>query len=138
MADCQEVTDAVNATEMNLQPVNAPAPRRRSAATTKARSTCSSTTSRTPPAATGRTVQCPAQTVVLPAEPKPLRFDATYATSGKTNFWGDDQGAAAEYVIGRTADVAIPAGTAYLRFNHSYAFEDAPGNRRRYDGGQLR
>ena len=63
VADCEEVKDAVDATEMNLQPAVAPAARgadlRRGR---RARSISSSTTSRTRAAATGRTPRCPAPT----------------------------------------------------------------------------
>jgi bacillolysin len=63
-------------------------------------------------------------------------FDATYATSGTTNLFGDDRGAAGESLISMTRDVAIPAGsTAYLRFNHAYGFES--GSSEAFDGGQV-
>ncbi|MGQ9556029.1 MAG: M4 family metallopeptidase, partial [Anaerolineae bacterium] len=63
-------------------------------------------------------------------------FDATYATSGTTNFWGYDQPSRGDYVIALTRDIALPADTAaYLRFNHSYQFEVYAG--RYCDGGMV-
>ena len=63
--------------------------------------------------------------LVLPAEPEPgAGFDATYATSGVTNFFGIDRPTRSDTFIAQTASVALPAGaTTYLRFNHAYHFE---------------
>ncbi|HEX7059846.1 MAG TPA: M4 family metallopeptidase, partial [Solirubrobacterales bacterium] len=137
-SDCVEVTDAVDATEMNQQPLNGPAPEA---------PVCG--TSQTPvglffddlenPASGNWThgAQSGTDGWYYPQNPNPFSFDATYATSGDMNIWGNDEGSAADYSIAGTVDVAIPAGAVYLRFDHSYAFEDKAKDGTRYDGGQL-
>ena len=59
-------------------------------------------------------------------------FDATYASSGTTNVWGDNGEIPSDSAIRMTNAVAIPAG-AFLNFNHAFGFEDDPGGA--YDGG---
>lgn len=84
-----------------------------------------------------------------PQNPNPYApaFDATYATSGTTNFFGLDSGdpgrngagvvAPGEHGDGRiamTADVDLPEGTTpYLRFRHAFGFEAGGGVN--WDGG---
>ena len=76
-----------------------------------------------------------------PQNSNPYGFDATYATSGVTNFWGYNRGAIppsslppSDYAIRMTGDVALPgSGPIYLHFNHAYGFEDDPNGA--YDGG---
>ncbi|MGH2657149.1 MAG: M4 family metallopeptidase, partial [Actinomycetota bacterium] len=78
-----------------------------------------------------------------PQNSHPYAFDATYATSGVTNFWGYNRGAfppstsvPSDYSIRMTGDVALPAsGSVYLHFNHAFGFEDDPSFA--YDGGVL-
>jgi len=129
-ADCQEVEDAVDATEMNQQPASCPA--------TEA-SVCDSGSPNnlffddlentasgnwTHAAITG------SDEWYYPQTANPYGFDATYATSGVYNLWGYDQSAIGDYYIEMTSDVALPSGiTAYLHFNHAHMFEDD------YDGG---
>ncbi|MBA3307268.1 MAG: M4 family metallopeptidase [Chloroflexi bacterium] len=55
-------------------------------------------------------------------------WDPTYATSGDTNIWGDNLDATSDSVIRMTSGVTIPAG-GLLHFKHAYGFEDG------YDGG---
>lgn len=63
-------------------------------------------------------------------------FDATYATSGARNFFGDDYSAASDSFIATSASIALPAGNpVYVRFNHAYGFEHDATNA--YDGGVL-
>ncbi len=63
-------------------------------------------------------------------------FDATYATSGVRNFFGDDINIRSDSFIATSASIALPAGSqVYLRFNHAYGFEYAAANN--YDGGML-
>jgi len=69
-------------------------------------------------------------------------YDATYATSGDTNIWGDDPWspdgvtpATSDASLRMTSPVHLPAG-AYLHFRHAYGFEDG-GNMFFYDGGVL-
>lgn len=62
-------------------------------------------------------------------------YDATYATSGTTNFWGDDPEWRSDSAIALTLDVALPAGRAsYLHFRHAYQFEAYEYDFSRYDG----
>ncbi len=63
-------------------------------------------------------------------------FDATYASSGARNFFGDDYSATSDSFIATSASVALPAGSqVYVRFNHAYSFEYDLANN--YDGGVL-
>lgn len=55
------------------------------------------------------------------------------ATSGSVNFFGNDPATRTDSTIARTADLTIPAG-ARLRFNHAHTFE---GTTTHYDGGVL-
>lgn len=69
-----------------------------------------------------------------PQNPNSFSFDATYATSGMTNFWGYDSNSQASYAITMTSSVSLPAGsTPYLYFNHAHGFEDS--STAAYDGG---
>lgn len=69
-----------------------------------------------------------------PQNPNILYMDATYATSGKTNFWGYNYDEAASYAIAMTSSVALPAGsTPYLHFKHAFGFDDDSYGA--YDGG---
>ncbi|MGH2653460.1 MAG: M4 family metallopeptidase [Actinomycetota bacterium] len=71
-----------------------------------------------------------------PQNSHPYAFDATYATSGDTNFWGYNRAAISDYSIRMTSDVALPAsGAMYLRFDHAHGFEDDVNGA--YDGGVL-
>ncbi len=136
-ADCQEVKDAVDATEMNLQP-----------------SSCQATESSICPigqspnnlffddmenTASGNWAHAALVGVdewYYPQTANPYGFDATYATSGVYNLWGYNQPSVADYYIAMTSDVALPAGsTPYLHFNHAYAFEDYATTM--YDGGVI-
>lgn len=67
--------------------------------------------------------------------------DFTYATSGRNNLWGNDQGgtqdeplAPADYSIAMTRNVVVPS-QAYLHFNHAYGFEADTSDA--YDGGMV-
>lgn len=59
-------------------------------------------------------------------------FDATYSTSGTTNFWGSNRLTRSDSAIRTTNAIAVPAD-AFLRFNHSYGFGD--DSSAAYDGG---
>jgi len=61
-------------------------------------------------------------------------FDATYATSGQYNFFGDDDSVRTDSWISMTQSVALPttASAIYMHFRHAYDFE-APT----YDGGVI-
>jgi Zn-dependent metalloprotease len=58
-------------------------------------------------------------------------WDATYATSGVTNFFGDDLDARRDSWIQMTQSVAIPTTptAVYMHFRHAYDFENG------WDGG---
>lgn len=133
-ADCAEVKDAVDATAMNSQPTNCPAPH-------------------APLCPTGQSpinlfyddfegginnwvsgASVGSDEWYYSGDPNPYDFDPTYATSGSHNLWGYDQGARADNYVRMTVDVPLPAGsTPYLHFNHAYAFEDYGTTT--YDGG---
>ncbi len=128
-SDCQEVKDAVDATEMNQQPTSC-------AATEAPICTSGSPTNLfyddLENIASGNWITGTLSGGNLwyyPQNPNPYSpdFDATYATSGQYNFFGDDPGtaSASDSYIAMTSDVALPAGSwPYLHFNHSYAFAD--------------
>ena len=131
-ADCDQVRNAVEATRMNRQPTTG-------AATVEA-PLCSA--GETPTdlffdnlenPASGNWVKTTASGYgwAYPQNPNAYsNFDATYATSGKTNMFGDDPDSPASYSIARSAGVVPPSGgNTYLRFNHAYGFEQF------YDGG---
>lgn len=59
-----------------------------------------------------------------PQVPNPYNYDATYATSGHYNLWGNDTDVVGDYAIAMTHDVALPgASTPYFYFRHAYDFE---------------
>lgn len=60
-------------------------------------------------------------------------WDPTYATSGTTNFWGDDIHLTRDSTIRMATGVTIPSG-GFLHFEHAFGFEDGSV---RYDGGVL-
>ena len=59
-------------------------------------------------------------------------FVSKYATSGVNNLWGDDADYTASMSARFPTAVAVHAGS-YLRFEHSWAFDQDPGGM--YDGG---
>ena len=100
--------------------------------------TSSSTTSRTRRAATGRVDPISGPNGwFYPQNPNLVGFDATYATSGTRNFWG--------YDLPTTARLRDRDGErghrcrqgGFLRFNHSYGFEDDPPTRLRRRRGRV-
>jgi len=134
-SDCQEVKDAVDATEMNQQP-----------------SSCTVTKAPLCPAGqypnylffdnlenptSGNWIEgyypgysCTQAYWYYPQNPNPF-FDATYATSGVYNFWGYNYYNTCKYYIRMNLDVSLPSGkTSYMHFNHAYDFEEP-----NYDGG---
>ncbi|BAJ64823.1 M4 family metallopeptidase [Anaerolinea thermophila] len=133
-ADCTQVKNALDAVEMNQQPTGCAAPE-------------------APVCTTGVPIDLFKDDLENPASgkwassslsggnywfypqyPNSLSFDATYATSGVTNFWGYNYDGAASYAIAMTSSVALPAGsTPYLHFKHAYGFDDDAYSA--YDGG---
>ncbi len=129
-ADRQTVTDAVDATEMNLQP------------------TTGCTATEAPICATGPPYNLWVDDLestgsgnwtsaaitgsnewYYPQNSHSYNYDATYATSGVYNLWGYDQSSVADFYIAMTSNVTLPSG-AYLHFNHAYQFESGA-----WDGG---
>jgi hypothetical protein len=134
-ADCQEVKDAVDATEMNLQPSSCPANDAPFCSTGQAPIYLFNDNLENP--ASGNWVSgyiSGGNFWYYPQTFNPYGFDATYATSGQYNFWGYNYYDICDFYIRMNLDVALPAGsTPYLHFNHAYGFEDdAYGT---WDGG---
>lgn len=138
-ADCQEVKDAVDATQMNQQPAlcatsHAPVcPEGQKANTLffdNLEHIASSNWS------TGAVSGSANEWYYPQNSHSYLGFDATYATSGSYNFWGYDLDPTAnfsDYAIRMIYDVALPPGsTPYLHYEHAYAFEGGG-----WDGGVL-
>ncbi len=136
-ADCQEVKDAVDATQMNLQPAACAANEAPVCPADRIVSNIFfdnlenpgsghwSSASVTPPNA---------NEWYYPQTINPYGFDATYATSGITNFWGYDLDTAArDYAMSMTSGVALPPGSnPFLHFRHAFGFEN-----NNFDGGVL-
>ena len=136
-ADCQEVRGAVDATEMNLQPTNAPAPEARVCDTSRGRVTNLFHDDLENTSSGNWTTQGTGW--YYPQNPNPYDgFDATYATSGQTNFFGDNRGVTSDHTIAMANAVPVPTGVAtYLRFNHAHGFEDGNTASTNRDGGVL-
>lgn len=139
-ANCTEVNDALLATEMDTDPPTA---------TTTPAPTCEDHAVTTPNSvffdnlenpgsgnwASGPTNPPPAPTVnhwFYPQNSHPFPFDATYATSGDTNFWGYDRPTTADSSIAMTANAPVPTN-GYMRFDHAHDFEQSFGQN--WDGG---
>ncbi|MGH2799345.1 MAG: M4 family metallopeptidase, partial [Thermoleophilaceae bacterium] len=133
-ANCAQVEEAVAATEMATNPPAAP---------TANAPTC---TSGSPNFVFNDNLENPgsgnwaseatigSNSWFYPQNPNPFGFDATYATSGETNFWGFNRDTASDSSIAMTSQRAIPAD-AFMRFDHAFGFEDSTGNGTRWDGG---
>lgn len=64
----------------------------------------------------------------------PQLLGFTYATSGTTNIWGYDAGSITDSQIAMTADVTVPEG-GWMHFNHAHGFEFSVGTS--WDGGVI-
>jgi Zn-dependent metalloprotease len=142
-SDCAQVLKAVTATEMNLVPDNATAPEA---------AVCNSGNSQDlffddfENPASGNWASAATSGSLdgwyYPPTVNPYNFDATYATSGKYNLWGDDPGgnpntdppAPADFSIAMTRDIAVPANT-FMHFRHAFGFETSVSGLTNYDGG---
>ncbi len=140
--DCLEVTDAVNAVQMNQQPASCPANEATFCPTGQSPSNIFFDNLEN--TASGNWVSGTISGLnrwYYPQNPNAIAgFDATYATSGQYNFWGYNQPATANYYISMASNRSLPAGsTIYMHFNHAHGFEDGiPLNSdygTYYDGG---
>ena len=133
-ADCAEVKDAVDATEMHLIPTAAPNPEAPVCDTGQPTTLFSDDLENT---SSGNWTTSGTGWYYPQNNGHPyLGFDATYATSGTTNFWGDNRGVTSDHTITKATGVAVPNGTTYLRFDHAYGFEDSNTGTNN-DGGVL-
>jgi bacillolysin len=134
-ADCNEVAEAVQATEMSQQPPAAPATEAPTCATGTAMNAFIDDLE-TPAAGNWtRTSSAGSNEWYYPQNSNPYAFDATYATSGSGNFWGYDRPSTGDYSIEMSSDVTVPAAPAFMRFEHAYGFEDNVSPSRNWDGG---
>ncbi len=133
--DCEQVKEAANAVEMGVDPPAAPAP--------DAPEACAAGQVITPifsddleNTSSGNWVRSASGSNwwAYPQNPNPYTadygFDATYATSGDTNFFGADWPETSTAIIAMTHSVAL-SDDSVLRFAHSYELEN------RYDGGRV-
>ena len=133
--DCDEVDDAVQATEMNQQPPVAPAPE--APTCTSGAAVASFTDDLENPGAGNWTLtsNTGSNEWYYPQNSNPYGFDATYATSGSKNLWGYNRPSTGDYSIEMNSDVTVPATSAFMRFEHAYGFEDSVSPPRSWDGG---
>jgi bacillolysin len=125
-ADCQEVKDAVDATEMNTIPPNAPNPEAPVCDTGQRATDLFMDDMENP--SIGNWIKMTNEGT------NPWRFARGYATSGQVTLFGPDQGAKGDYSAAKASGVTVPTDkTTYLRFKHSYQFED--DSLGAYDGG---
>jgi bacillolysin len=141
-ADCAEVKDAVDATEMNLNPPAAPTQEAPVCAAGQAPSNLfvdnfenASSGNWASSATTGQNHW------YNPQIPNALGFDATYATSEERNLWGYNLGGTqsnpappSDFNIRMTTSIPLPSN-AFLHFRHAYGFEDFGTSY--YDGGVI-
>ena len=133
-SDCQEVKDAVDATEMNQTPAAAPAPEAPVCPTGQTPGDLFSDDLEDPQSGNWA-LQGTGWYYPQNSHPYGSRRIA-YATSGETHFWGDSRGVSSDHSIAKATGVPIPSGeSTYLRFDHAYGFED--DDQAAYDGGVL-
>ncbi len=138
-ADCQEVRDALDATQMNAQPAACPSTEAPVCAAGQAPQFLYAenfedqglTASRW-----GSSALTGPNPWYYPPTSNPYNYPMNYAASGLLHLWGDSRTEVDDGVMEMAQGVNLPAGaTAYLRFRHAYAFEyDAGGY---YDGAVL-
>jgi Zn-dependent metalloprotease len=136
-ADCTQVAEAVAATEMATDPPAAPTANAPTCPTGTFPSFVFNDNLENP--ASGNWASSAAvgsNNWFYPQNSNPFGFDATYAASGDTNFWGVNDSPTSDSSIAMTSSAAIPAN-AFIRFDHAFGFEDDPGNGTRWDGGVI-
>ena len=138
--DCLEVTDAVDATEMNRQPLAGSAPEAPVCGVDQApvdlffdnlENTGSGNWTHGAVSGTEDEWYYPQNPIPIPDSTPPTPPAAEPICGATTS------GTTADYSIAQTDDTAVPTGSVYLRFDHSYAFEDDDKRGTRYDGGRL-
>jgi Zn-dependent metalloprotease len=139
-ADCAEVKDALDAVEMNTQPASCPAPEAQICPAGQKPFNVFFESMEYPANTSARWSIGPAGASYwyYPQNPNILSqygFDATYATSGKYNFFGFNMNVVGDYYIAMVNNVQIPAGVPYMRFRHAHGFDDDAAGA--YDGGVL-
>lgn len=133
-ADCTQVTAAVAATEMTLEPPAAAAAEAPVCEQGLSGAAFWSDDFETPSAGRWASQTLAGSNVwYYPPSDNDLSFNATYATSGEMNLWGHDRAGVTDSVIAMDASVVLPAG-AWMRFNHAYGFDD-DGPYGSFDGG---
>jgi Zn-dependent metalloprotease len=135
-SDRQAVVNAVSATEMNQQPGSCPAAETPAPVCTSGQtSIIFSDDFENPSSGIWRKSSSQAPWY-YPQNNNPDGFDATYATSGQYNLWGDNADKTGDHSMGMSRDVSIPtSGSVYLQFNHAYSFETSSTPGVGYDGG---
>jgi Zn-dependent metalloprotease len=138
-ADCQEVQNAVTATQMNMQPSGCATPAASICPAGQTAASIFSDNFETPTAGlwASSALSGAVNEWYYPQTTNPYDFDATYTTSGVYNLWGYNSGSAGDYAISLASPVTLPAGqNLYLSFNHAFGFEDSlPVGTFQYDGG---
>ena len=140
-ADCVEVTDAVNAVQMNQQPTSCSATEAPLCPSGSPNNLFFDNLENTASGNWTAGAISGSNGWYYPQNPNAIAgFDATYATSGQYNFWGYNQSTTANYYISMAANRSLPAGsTIYMHFNHAHGFEDGTplggDNGIYYDGG---
>jgi len=130
-SDCQQVENAVNATEMNQQPASCIAKEAPVCVSGEVSNLFFDNLENTSSGNWTHAALSGSDQWYYPQTSNPYGFDATYATSGQYNLWGYNYNNVSDSYIAMTQDVTLPTG-AYLHFNHAYSFEYP-----RYDGGVI-
>jgi Zn-dependent metalloprotease len=123
-ADCQEVQDATDAVEMNLEPLAGYNPEA---------AICGSDELKIDLFLDDLESGAGNWTFGFVGGTSRWALASGYATSGTQMLWGDDSNVASDSFAAMILNVALPAGPQpYLRFTHAFGFEDPD-----YDGGWL-
>ncbi len=136
VSDRQAVLNAVDAVEMGLQPAGCPS-------TDAPDPICSAGDTKVlfddnleNPAAGNWRASSSQAPWYYPPRDNPYAFDATYATSGIHNLWGDNVDRVGDYSMAMSRSVVLPTrGSFYLQFNHAYGFEASSTPGVGFDGG---
>ena len=133
-SDCQQVENAVNATEMNQQTASCIAKEASVCVSGEVSSLFFDNLENLSSGNWTHAALSGSDQWYYPQTSNPYDFDATYATSGDYNFWGYNYNRVSDSYIAMTQNVTLPAG-AYLHFNHAYTFER--GTSSYFDGGVI-